>query len=127
MSLENPYSDAADLLLDQVAKLNSVLIKHKEKHGEDNQVFKDYTRMRDVMLYAINYINKNEVWYRKSIILHQENTWLKEAMGDIEKRLSAYEIVEDLILTNKFDATVARVKEYVARREAIINQRNDKP
>jgi uncharacterized protein YutE (UPF0331/DUF86 family) len=113
------YINARELLLDEIAKLNTILANHKAKNGEQSESYKSFKRLRDVMLHSYAYMADVEVVYNQNNLLLAENAFLKKYASEMREKLNAYEVVESELLKGSFDQTVERVKNYLEKKKTI--------
>jgi hypothetical protein len=107
------YSKAPDMMLDKMAVLSDILLKHKAKGGNPDSL-KFYEEILGTMKFAYAYMMDVAYVYEHNQVLNSENDFLKKWAGELNRRLNDYETINRLKTTGNFEETCQIVDQYIA-------------
>ncbi|MEI6886497.1 MAG: hypothetical protein WCO02_18550 [Bacteroidota bacterium] len=115
MKIQSAYSQAPDLLTDQIAVITGISDEIKAKRGE-NDYSKKFDRTLEIMVFVLQYMKDLDEIYHKASHVSTMNTWLMAENEKLHARLQVYEMIEAQILSGELTSTIETVNKALEKK-----------
>ncbi len=102
------YERAPDILMEKIAKLNSVLANYRN-NGHSAEVLKFYEEVLNAMKLAQLYMQQTKFIHHRNALLENSYRFLAHHNKMLQERLDEYETVEKLNIEDRLKDTLSAI------------------